>query len=179
MVMTAGSGAAAADFQALNGRFNMSYIYFGASSAYISHIDAAKGSLNDISPSYFDLDREGTLKLTAAIDRGFIAEMHNRGIKVTPFLSNHWDRQTGVNALAGRQQLAGQVVSAVKEYDFDGVNIDIENVTEKEKDSYTDFVRLLREKLPQGKSLSVAVAPNPYYLNTGWHGYKYNPGRSL
>ncbi len=155
-------------------RFNMSYIYFGNSGTYTSYVDDTKGSLNDISPSYFDLNEDGSLKLTPAVDRSFVKQMHERGVKVTPFLSNHWDRQVGINALANRRQLAEQIAAAIIEYNLDGVNIDIENVTEKERDSYTDFVKLLREKLPAGKSLSVAVAPNPWNLTAGWHGsYDY------
>lgn len=155
-------------------RFNMSYIYFGNSGVYTDCVDNTGGSINDISPSYFDLDANGSLKLTMAVDRGFINNMRARGIKVTPFLSNHWDRQKGINALNNREALASQVAAAVSEYGLDGVNVDIENVTENERDIYTDFVKLLRQKLPAEKSVSVAVAPNPYNLTTGWHGsYDY------
>jgi spore germination protein YaaH len=151
-------------------RFNMSYVYFGNSDAYTGYVDSTGGSLNNISPSYFDLNADGTLKLTIAVDRNFIKQMHDRGVKVTPFLSNHWKMQDGKNALANREVLSSQVASAIEEYDLDGVNVDIENVTETERDSYTDFMRLLREKLPSGKSLSIAVAPNPYDATTGWYG---------
>lgn len=155
-------------------RFNMSYIYFGDTGAYTRYIDNTCGSLDDISPSYFDLNEDGTLKLTLAVDRSFVDEMHKKGVKVTPFLSNHWNRQIGVNALAKRDLLSTQIVEAIMEYNLDGVNIDIENVTETERDSYTDLVRLIRHKLPGGKSVSVAVAPNPYKITTGWHGsYDY------
>ncbi len=155
-------------------RFNMSYIYFGNPAAYTGYIDKAQGSIDDISPSYFDLNDDGTLKLTGAVSREFIKDMHERGIKVTPFLSNHWDRQKGINALNMREALSTQIVEAIEEYNLDGVNVDIENVTQAQRDSYTDFVRLLRQKLPKEKSLSVAVAPNPWNLIEGWHGsYDY------
>jgi len=156
------------------GRFNMSYIYFGNPADYTDYIDKAQGSIDDISPSFFDLNEDGTLKLTGAVSHEFVKYMHQRGIKVTPFLSNHWDRQKGINALAIREALATQIVLAIDEYGLDGVNVDIENVTEAQRDSYTDFVRLLKQKLPPGKSLSVAVAPNPWGLTSGWHGsYDY------
>lgn len=150
-------------------RFNMSYIYFGSSVSYTKYVDAAESSLNHISPSYFDLNEDGTLKLTMATDQNFINAMHSKGIKVTPFLSNHWNRQKGINALKNREQLSAQIAEAILQYNLDGVNVDIENVTEEERAYYTDFVRLLSEKLP-GKSISVAVAPNPYHSTTGWYG---------
>ena len=174
MTVPAGVTSTAAVITEQADRFNMSYIYFGNSGAYTSYVDGTNSSLDDISPSYFNFNEDGTLKLTVAVDSKFINEMHDRGIKVTPFLSNHWNRQIGVNALAKREQLSTEIVAAITEYNLDGVNVDIENVTETEKDSYTDFVRLLKQKMPVGKSVSVAVAPNPHHITSGWHGsYDY------
>lgn len=156
-------------------RFNMSYVYFGNSNVYTKLMEDTKGSLDDISPSYFDLEEDGTLKITASMDRGFIADMHEQGVRVTPFLSNHWDREKGITALNIREELASQIANAIEEYDLDGVNVDIENVTENERDSYVDFVRLLRAKLPSEKSVSVAVAVNPYGITKGWQAsYDYS-----
>lgn len=150
-------------------KFNMSYLYFGSSDAYTGIVDKTGNSLDAIAPSYFDLNDDGSLKLTGALEAGFIKEMHDRGIQVTPFLSNHWDRQKGIKALANREALSSQIAKAVSDYGLDGVDVDIENVTPSEKESYVDFMRLLRQKLPSGKSLSVAVAPNPWNLTEGWN----------
>ena len=150
-------------------RFNMSYIYFGNTAAYSGYVNDTNGALDHISPSYFDLNKDGTLKLTGAVDRAFIDDMHNKGIKVTPFLSNHWDKESGVNALNNAEVLSDQIVDAITKYNLDGVNVDIENMSEQERDKYTEFVRMLRNKLPSGKSVSVAVAPNPYNISVGWH----------
>lgn len=174
LIISVGAAPTAADISVQSERFNMSYVYFGNSSGYTGLVDDTKGALDDISPSYFDLNEDGTLKLTFAVDRKFVDDMHERGVRVTPFLSNHWNRQTGINALANKEQLSSQIVAAIAEYNLDGVNVDIENVTETERESYTDFVGLLRQKLPTGKSLSVAVAANPWNMTTGWHGsYDY------
>lgn len=174
LTVPAGVTSTATDISEKAERFNMSYVYFGDSGAYTGYVDDTAGSLDDISPSYFDLNEDGTLKLTIAVDQKFVNEMHERGVKVTPFLSNHWNRQVGVQALANREQLSSQIAAAITEYNLDGVNVDVENVTETEKDSFTDFVRLLRQKLPDDKSVSVAVAPNPQHLTTGWYGsYDY------
>lgn len=101
--------------------------------------------------------------------------MHKKGIKVVPFLSNHWDRAKGIKALQNREQLSAQIATAVDYYNLDGVNVDIENVTETERAIYTDFVRLLRNKMPEGKTLAVAVAANPWGLTRGWQGsYDYS-----
>lgn len=154
--------------------FNMTYLYFGNTSSYIRQIDRTNGNLNLVSPSFFDLNSDGSLKLTTQVNATFVNEMHARGIKVVPFLSNHWDRNVGRAALANREQLSTQIANAIIQYNLDGIQVDIENVTDVDQTNYTDLVRLLREKLPADKEVSVAVAANPYGWNKGWHGsYNY------
>lgn len=154
-------------------RYAMSYVYFGSSQTQIKNVLKSKDALSVVSPSYFDLNTDGTLKRNN-ISRDFIKTMHSNGIKVVPFLSNHWDRQTGINALSDVERLVSQIADAIEEYELDGVNVDIENVTEKQRAQYTELVRRLREVLPKEKEVSVAVAANPYGWNTGWQGsYDY------
>lgn len=149
--------------------FNMGYLYFGTPNAQVAFVDRTDGVISHTSPSYFDIYSDGTLD-TSNLDERFISEMHNRGIKVVPFLSNHWDRELGRVALANREQLAQQIADVIRDYNLDGVNVDIENVTHLDKDDFTDLVRLLREKIPDEKEVSVAVAANPNGWTTGWHG---------
>ena len=154
--------------------FNMGYLYFGGPSSFYKQIENTKGNINTASPSYFDLNAYGSLKITNQLDPRFISEMHRQGKKVVPFVSNHWDRNLGIKAINNREQLATQIAQTIEQYDLDGVNVDIENVTHNERNQYTDFVRLLREKIPAHKEVSVAVAVNPNDWQTGWHGsYDY------
>lgn len=155
--------------------FNMGYVYFGGTDTFVRSVDRTEGVINVTSPSYFDINADGTLDLTSKFDVRFVQEMHNRGIKVVPFLSNHWDRDLGRKALENREVLAQQIADTVEKYNLDGVNVDIENVTDVDKDNYTDLVRLLRQKIPAHKEVSVAVAANPNGWTKGWHGsYDYN-----
>ncbi|SER44871.1 Spore germination protein YaaH [Gracilibacillus ureilyticus] len=149
--------------------FNMTYSFFGSTASVIQSVDRTKGALNVISPSYFNVNADGSLALSG-VDTTFIKEMHSRNIKVVPFLSNHWNRSVGEAAVANREKLASQIAEAIEKYELDGVNVDIENVNEKSKDGYTDLVRLLREKIPAHKEVSVAIAANPNHWKTGWHG---------
>jgi spore germination protein YaaH len=154
--------------------FNMGYLYHGSSNTYMETMQHTQGSINVVSPTYFDLNSDGSLKLTQVVDRYFIANMQSNGIRVVPFLSNHWNRALGEKALDNREQLTDQIAEAVRVYNLDGVNIDIENVTHEYRDEYSDFARLLREKIPAEKEVSVAVAANPSNFTQGWHGsYDY------
>jgi spore germination protein YaaH len=154
--------------------FNMGYLYFGNTTEFIESVDRTQGVINTTSPSYFDLNTDGSLQLNAKLDQTFITEMHNRGKKVVPFLSNHWNRELGRAGLKNRELLSTQIAQAIEKYNLDGVNVDIENVTDIDRDNYTDLVRLLRSKIPAHKEVSVAVAANPNGWTKGWHGsYDY------
>ncbi len=159
-------------FSSLQTRFHMTYLYGGTVSQQIEQIKQV-GSFQTVSPSYFDLNTSGSL-VTVNVDRSFIDAMHKMGIKVVPMLSNHWNRTAGEKALSNPEALAQSVADAIVKNDLDGVNVDIENVTHLHRNAYTEFVRLLRQKLPADKEVSVAVAANPNGWTTGWHGsYDY------
>ncbi len=164
-----GSNAVAAGL-----KFNMSYIYFGNSSGYTKLVDGTQNSLNEVSPNYFALDSSGNLVITNAVSTSFVNDMHARGIEVVPYLTNDWDQQIGIDALSNREALAISIAQAIDTYNLDGVNVDLENLNQYQRADYVDFVRLLREKIPAGKKIAVAVAANPYGHNTGWQGsYDY------
>ena len=159
---------------AADSRFSMTYLYTGAPSSYAQLINQTGGAFGEVSPNYFNLHSDGSLDLNDLGISSFVSEMHRQGVTVVPFLSNHWDREKGVRALENRERLAQEIADAVQRYDLDGIHVDIENVTHLHRDAYTDFVRLLRQKIPQEKVVAVAVAANPYGITQGWHGsYDY------
>lgn len=152
--------------------YAMSYLFGGTSAQYENNVQRADGALNTVAPDYFEIDSKGNLKVQK-LDSSFISSMQSQGISVTPFISNHWDRQLGITALDNSSELAGQIAKAVYDNKLDGVNVDIENVSHTHRDAYTRFVKELRAKMPD-KIIAVAVAANPHNWQTGWHGsYDY------
>ncbi|MDR2649872.1 MAG: LysM peptidoglycan-binding domain-containing protein, partial [Clostridiales bacterium] len=161
---------------ASEGKESLTFLYAGNTVSYLKIIDTAQNSLNTICPDYFDIDANGNLWITPSnkIDPEFIANIHERRIRITPFISNHWDKAKGNAALNNMEALTDQIANAIDVYNLDGVNIDIENVSEEYRNAYSKFTRLLRGKLPANKIVSVAAAANPNGWNTGWHGsYDY------
>lgn len=150
-------------------KFNMSYIFFGDSSLYQSYVERTNKSIQVISPNYFNIDDKGDLELEK-IDRDFVKKMHKDNMKVVPFLSNHWDREIGRLALDNKRELAKDIVDAIEKYNLDGINVDLENLNEDDREDYTEFVKLLKRYMPSDKSISLAVAPNPYNVDKGWQG---------
>ncbi|MCT4509535.1 MAG: S-layer homology domain-containing protein [Tepidibacter sp.] len=162
------------EYIAYSQRINTGYVYFGNKYKYQDAVNSTNNSLDTVYPSYFDIDEDGNLKITQTLDEYLIKDMHNKGVKVVPFISNHWDRELGRQALSNKHNLANQIAEAIEKYDLDGVNVDIENVTDEDRDDYTDFVRILSEIIDEDKEISVAVAANPNGWTSGWHGsYDY------
>ncbi len=160
-------------------RYAMSYVYFGTGEAQIESVEGAKDTLSVVSPSYFNLDTDGHLSVEN-LSENFISRMHASGVRVVPFLSNHWDRVKGEKALENGKALAREIADAIKNYNLDGVNVDIENVTHTHRDAYTAFVKELRLLVPATKEVSVAVAANPWGSDVGWAGsYDYAALSSL
>ncbi|MBP1964710.1 S-layer homology domain-containing protein [Paenibacillus aceris] len=165
---------AQAQASSTQGKFNMSYMYFGNPSSYTSQVDKSGQTLDVVAPSYFHINADGSLQLSDTLQASFITDMHQRGKRVVPFLSNDFDRILGGKAIDGREALADQIVKAIKDNDLDGIQLDIENVDAAYRDKYTDLVKILREKLSNDKEVSVAVAANPTGTTTGWTGlYDY------
>lgn len=156
-----------------NRRYAMSYIYFGSHSSQLEYVALAQESLSAVSPSYFDIQSDGSVKVNY-ISESYIEKVKAMGLKIVPFLSNHWDRAAGIAALSNIDETVNAVISAINKYNLDGINIDIENVTHNQREQYTELVKKLRQALPSSKEVSVAVAANPYGWTEGWHGsYDY------
>ena len=146
-------------------RVSLSYIN---GPGYAAAVSSTQGALNQVSPAWLELNPDGSLRLTGT-SRSFVEEMHRQDMAVLPFLSNHWHRALGQAALDNREALTDQLAQLVRDYDLDGISLDLENMTKEHADEYTDTVRLLRQKLPKGKQIAVAVAANPRNFITGWH----------
>ena len=153
-------------------RVSLGFLY--GSSDQTELVQRTNGAINQVSPTWFDISAKGNLVISSAVDEAFIQTMKENNVKITPFLSNHWSRSRGRAALKNSEKLAQQIVDAIMKYDLDGVNVDIENLTSKDRDDFSDFVNILRDKLPKDKMLTVSVAANPYGVDTGWQGsYDY------
>ncbi|MEG0386283.1 MAG: glycosyl hydrolase family 18 protein [Solibacillus sp.] len=151
---------------------HMSYLYGANSNTSLKNIDKTLGAINTVTPGFYELYADGSLK--SSIDTSFIEQAHKRGLKVVPFISNHWDRDLAQIAMANRENLTTQIANSIIKNNLDGIDIDIENLNYTDKDAFTDFIRLLDKKLPNDKIISIAVAANPNNWSTGWHGsYDY------
>ena len=146
------------------------YLYGGTTQDYINQYQKTKGSIDIVSPNYFDLDANG--EAIIKVDKALTTYMQKQGVKVIPFLSNHWDRASGQIAISTpekREKLAQDLVQSVINHQLDGINIDLENLTYEDKDNLTAFIKILSTKLqPLNKELSIAVGSVEKHLTSGW-----------
>lgn len=150
--------------------FNMTYAYFENGNDIIKTLSNTGEVLDVVSPTYFDLTSDGNLKITEQFYPDTIKQMKDKGFRVVPFLSNHWDRNVGKAALKNKDILIKEIVDTINVYNLDGINVDIENLTVEDREDFTLFVKQLRESLPKEKEVSVAVAANPHGYTGGWYG---------
>lgn len=153
-------------------RVSLGFIYNATDS--IELVDRTDGAINQVSPTCLNIDSKGNLIVTEDLTHEFVQEMKKRGILVIPFLSNHWIRSKGRAAIKNAEELTNQIVAVMSEYDIDGINVDIENLTPEDRNGLSEFVRILRMKMPENKTLTVSVAANPDGVDTSWQGsYDY------
>lgn len=153
---------------------SISYLYAGNTTTYINNVNRSGTNLTTVSPDYFEINSDGTLKNTIKVDPLFVESMHSRGIKVVPYLSNNWDRTLGRAALTNQNSFVASLSAEIVRLGCDGVNIDIQNLVESDRDAYTAFIKLLRSYMPKTKILTVCVAANPWGSTIGWQGsYDY------
>lgn len=153
-------------------KVSMSYVYNKPTEQLIEEINDTNGAVNVITPKSFEFLENGRFYYN--IDPVFIEEMHSRGIKVVPFVTNAWNGDIGRAMFENAEYISTELANIVQEYNLDGLNIDIEGISHRDKEGQTEFIRLIREKLPEDKELSIAVAANPNDWTEGWHGsYEY------
>lgn len=118
--------------------------------------------LNVVSPTWFHLDDgQGTLKNLA--DPAYVKWAHDQNIQVWALFSNGFEPKRTTEALSTydkRMKMIKQLLSYAQLYSLQGINIDFENVSTKDKDNLTQFVR---EMVPlmheQGLIMSMDVTP--------------------
>ncbi|HEX7064180.1 MAG TPA: NlpC/P60 family protein [Bacillales bacterium] len=135
---------------------NIIFMYGGTSEEYMEMLSHTHGQAGTLSPPYFYLDQQGNL--IDNVDQQFVEKAHSKGYKVTPFLGNGYIYELGVKAMENRRDLSSQIARAVLEHDLDGVILDIENLTVKERDERTELLQLVAGKLhPYGKTVAICI----------------------
>ncbi len=145
-------------------KINLVWDYY---SEYVSAPDRSGTTIegiNVVSPSFFSLVKSGKGQIDDNVGtKGvqYINWAKNNNYKVWAMVSNNSYKETTnviLNNYELRQKLIQNIVSLAVQYNLDGVNIDFENVYEKDKDVFSRFIIELAPRLKEcGITLSVDV----------------------
>ena len=147
----------------ITGKVNMFWDYF---SQYVQAPDRTGQTIegvNVVSPSFFYIDANGNLKENVgASGQAYIEWAHANGYKVWPMVSNADAgikvTSTILNSYTKRQKLIDSIVEKCVEYGVDGINMDFENMYEKDKGKYSRFIIELTPRMKElGAVTSVDV----------------------
>lgn len=150
------------------GKINMTWEHVTTKNPNTAEIGPMPG-LNVISPTWFHLaDGEGNLKNNA--DASYVKWAHGRNLQVWGVVDNSFDPKLTTQALSTydrRMTTIKQLLSYAKLYKLQGINIDYENVSTKDKQNFVQFVRELTP-LAHEQNLVVSVDVTPKSQSEGW-----------
>lgn len=126
----------------------------------VDNIPEMKG-LNVISPTWMSLENsEGEIN-KKLISSKYVQWAHNRGYEIWPLVSNDFKPERTsefLRSARARDAFIKDVLDSSLKYDFDGINIDFENVFLEDKDALSQFVAELSQTLRQhGITVSMDV----------------------
>lgn len=145
------------------GKVSMFWDYFSQHVQAPDRTGQTIDGVNVVSPSFFYLDANGNLKENVGTSgQAYIEWAHSNGYKVWPMVSNADAgikvTSTILNSYTKRQQLIDSIVEKCVEYGIDGINIDFENMYEKDKDKFSRFIIELTPRMEElGSVTSVDV----------------------
>jgi peptidoglycan-N-acetylglucosamine deacetylase len=130
-----------------------------------------KDSITTLVPEWIELTPDLSLKTT--IDRSIVKEAKAHDIKVLPlvnnFINNKWDDDVLHRLFTtpgAEDRFIKNMLTYVRYYDFDGINIDFEEIKQKDKDHFTHFMEKVNKAFHQhGLMVTVDVPPKNKSFN--------------
>jgi len=156
------------DYSITTGQIETEYSAWIPSWDEVRSLASMKGTagekISQILPVWYQFDSKGGVQEIASVSKDLIIETaHQKNIKVIPTLVN--SDQTGFDAKTVSEMLNGNqdktielLITLAKNKKYDGWDLDFEEISKDDKDTYTTFVNKLSESLHKnGLTLSVTV----------------------
>lgn len=144
----------------IDGKINMFWDYFSEVAKAPDRRGECIDGVNVVSPAFFYIDSDGNFKENVGTaGKAYIEWAHDNGYKVWPMVQN---AEAGIkvtsailNDYTKRQKLIEEIVDVCVEYKLDGINIDFENMYEKDKNVFSRFVI---ELVPRMKEIGIVTS---------------------
>lgn len=119
-----------------------------AGNAGIKKLMTNTKGVNTLSPTWFDISDE-TGKLSNFASKEYVNWAHQQGYEVWALVSNQFKKDLTHEVLSytsKREYVINQLIKYAKEYKFDGINVDFENVGKDDDENFLQFIRELSTK---------------------------------
>ena len=135
------------EYRKMDGRVCLAWnvISFKESNEFMPGMLVGTKAINVLAPTWFTLDSEdGDIDNKAS--RDYIKTAHDNGMQVWGVLDNFQNHDGRLytqflETYAGRQKVIKTVVEEALKYGIEGINVDIEGLTEAEGPDFVEFVR--------------------------------------
>jgi spore germination protein len=127
-----------------------------------SSFDRGIGTLTEINPFWYNFSASGELEPKGGARNPEVTALaHQNGIKVIPTVTNNFDgdRVTAFLASPGKQDAFIQaVVQELRTYDYEGIDLDFENVHASDRNAFTVFLKTLAQQVHlSGKTIQLTA----------------------
>lgn len=144
----------------ISGKINMFWDYYSEYAKAPNREGEIIEGVNVVSPAFFYIDSDGIFKENVGTSgREYIKWAHRNGYKVWPMVQN---AEAGIkvtssilNNYAKRQDIIENIVNVCVKYKLDGINIDFENMYEKDKEVFSRFII---ELVPRMKEIGIVTS---------------------
>lgn len=138
----------------------------------LTALQANVGALTYVSPYYFSIAADGTVKNFEEPDTN--ALLRNARVKIIPLVKNeatNTDFTPMISTPEAREKLANTVADLVVPRNYDGINIDFEDVRPDDRASFSDLIARIAAKIrPSGKLVTQAIVGKTRDATTGYGG---------
>jgi spore germination protein len=129
-----------------------------------SSFERSVGTLTRLNAFWYNFSPEGVLEPKGgARDPEVVARAHQNGMLVIPSITNNFDGDRVTSFLTNPEKQTAFIASVVAElttYDYDGIDLDFENVHATDREAFTAFlIRLSGEVRKAGKVIELTAQP--------------------
>lgn len=144
----------------ISGKINMFWDYYSEYAKAPDREGESIEGVNVVSPAFFYIDSDGSFKENVGTaGKEYIEWAHSNGYKVWPMVQN---AEAGIKVTSNilndyekRQEIIEEIVDVCVKYKLDGINIDFENMYEKDKEVFSRFVI---ELVPRMKEIGIVTS---------------------
>ncbi len=141
-------------------------------SAWIAYWDIKRGfntaqenkeEIDSVSPVWFYTNADGSIsKRNPSTYEEYVEKIHNNNQKIIPTITNSSAEE--LSQIINNEKILefhiDQITALAQDYNFDGIDIDYENLNGEDKESFSNFIKILGQKLHEkNKLLTIAVLP--------------------